>query len=332
MPEVDNRSLYLGLPNTLGRNKSVILGFIKDKSLPSYAMSVILLPLEITKEIEKCLSKFWWKSSKSARRGVIWMSWERMSKHKAAGGLGFRNFRDFNLAMLGKQAWRFLTNPDSLVSKLYKARYFADTNFLNSTLGHSPNFVWRSIFEAKNIVKAGGEVENWVNKNWDVEVVRDIFNERDQVCILDTPVEDNLEEDVLARNDLVWNRKYPKVYKVVADAKQYLAQWNAAQGRLTSTSLTPVFAGDGAQFWVKPNPNIVKMIVDAAIFADRGTYGFGLVARYHEGALVQAKSKLCQGMISPEVAEALAIKEVLSWIDNMNWSQVVVDADCFVII
>lgn len=40
---------------------------------------------------------------------------------KKYGGLGFKDLRAFNLAMLGKQAWRFLTRPHSLVARLYKA-------------------------------------------------------------------------------------------------------------------------------------------------------------------------------------------------------------------
>lgn len=58
------------------------------------------------------------------------MSWNRLSRHKTAGGMGFRDFRDFNLALLGKQGWRFLSNPESLVIRVYKARYFPKTNFL----------------------------------------------------------------------------------------------------------------------------------------------------------------------------------------------------------
>lgn len=57
------------------------------------------------------------------------MTWDRMAKHKTAGGIGFKNFRDFNLAKLGKQGWRFITNPESLFTRIYKAKYFASEDF-----------------------------------------------------------------------------------------------------------------------------------------------------------------------------------------------------------
>ncbi|XP_074362353.1 putative mitochondrial protein AtMg00310 [Apium graveolens] len=87
--------------------------------------------------------------------------------------MGFRDFRDFNLAMLGNQVWRFLTKPNSLVSKVYKARYFLNENYLDSSAGHNPSFVWRSIWKAGDVVKAGvhwvvgsGEMINILGQPW----------------------------------------------------------------------------------------------------------------------------------------------------------------------
>lgn len=83
------------------------------------------------------------------------MNWEKLSRHKSNGGVGFRNFRDFNLALLGKQAWRLIKRQESLSSKVYKARYFPECHFLEARLGDNPSFIRRSIWEAKGVVLAG---------------------------------------------------------------------------------------------------------------------------------------------------------------------------------
>lgn len=168
MQAASNDSLYLGLPSTMGRQKSAILGYLKDRvhkrllgweakllsragkeilvktvaqSLPNYAMNVFLLPLEITRDIERLMNRFWWRPSGGERKGIHWMSWDRLSKHKSLGGLGFRNLRDFNLAMLRKQGWRLLTQPLSLTSRIFKARYYPQGDYLSANLGANPSFI-----------------------------------------------------------------------------------------------------------------------------------------------------------------------------------------------
>ncbi|XP_060966406.1 uncharacterized protein LOC133034911 [Cannabis sativa] len=102
------------------------------------------------KEIERLMANFWWKisSSNGEGSGIIWMSWDRMTKHKCEGGMGFRNLRDFNLAMLGKQGWRLLVNHDTLASKIFKARYYPQGTYLTAELGSNPSFIWSSIYAA----------------------------------------------------------------------------------------------------------------------------------------------------------------------------------------
>jgi len=75
--------------------------------------------------------------------------------HKNHGGMGFKDLIAYNLAMLGKQGWKFLAEPDSLVSRIYKARYFPSHSYLTANLGHNPSYVWRSILKARFIVRGG---------------------------------------------------------------------------------------------------------------------------------------------------------------------------------
>lgn len=86
---------------------------------------------------------------------MAWLSWELMCRPKADGGLGFRDLQSFNLALLAKQGWRMLINPDSLLTRIFKARYFPNSSFLEAPLGSRPSTTWRSILRARPFVHQG---------------------------------------------------------------------------------------------------------------------------------------------------------------------------------
>lgn len=69
--------------------------------------------------------------------------------------MGFRDVRNFNLAMLAKQGWRLLQDQSSLLHKCFKARHFPRSNFLS--VGDVPNssYVWKSIIATQPILKKG---------------------------------------------------------------------------------------------------------------------------------------------------------------------------------
>jgi hypothetical protein len=74
------------------------------------------------------------------------MSRERLSIHKKEAGLGFKNLHAFNDAMLGKQAWKFMTESYNIVIRLFKEKYFNKCDFLDSKIGHNPSYIWRNIW------------------------------------------------------------------------------------------------------------------------------------------------------------------------------------------
>jgi hypothetical protein len=172
---------YLGLPSMIGRSKKAVFSFIKDRvwkkinswsskslskagrevliksvlqSIPTYFMSLFTIPSSLCDEIEKMMNSFWWGHSGASTKGIHWMSWDKLAMHKNDGGMGFKSLPVFNLAMLGKQGWRIMSNPELLTSKLYKARYFPHSDFFKAKAGHNPSFVWRSICNSKFILRA----------------------------------------------------------------------------------------------------------------------------------------------------------------------------------
>ncbi|XP_074352658.1 uncharacterized protein LOC141691804 [Apium graveolens] len=106
---------------------------------------------------------------------------------------------------------------------------------MQATLGGSPSFVWRSILEARKVISDGacwriGNGTNiqimdqpWLNaenshvttvspalenqmvaslfrshtREWELDTIREVFNDQDQQHILNTMIEQDLEEDVL---------------------------------------------------------------------------------------------------------------------------------------
>jgi hypothetical protein len=114
------------------------------QAIPTYTMSVFKIPKTLCNEINSMMARFWWGHKENDKK-VAWMSWKKMGKAKKIGGLGFRDLQCFNTALLAKQGWRLIQNPDSLVAMVLKEKYFPNGSFLDSQLSKRPSYVWRSI-------------------------------------------------------------------------------------------------------------------------------------------------------------------------------------------
>lgn len=69
-----------------------------------------------------------------------------------------------------------------------------------------------------------------------------------------------------ARNEVVWQKKYTRVFVVIARAKQYLEQWRFAQNKVLMFRFPNLVEGDGRSVWVQPQGLTIKVSVDAATF------------------------------------------------------------------
>lgn len=96
------------------------------------------------------------------------MSWSRMCVPKKYGGMGFIRVREYNIAMLGKLAWRVMTEPQFLVARLLKARYFSSGSFQEAVMGSNPSYVWCSVMEARDLVFSGSRIKVGTGKTINV--------------------------------------------------------------------------------------------------------------------------------------------------------------------
>lgn len=125
------------------------------QAIPSYCMGAFLIPHSLYDELQRMMNSFWWGQKGQPSKGIRWMSWDKLTMRKDDGGLGFRDLHAFNPALLGKQGWHFMTNPTSLVSRVFKAKYFPDGDFLGASVGHSPSFAWRSVWSSQRLLREG---------------------------------------------------------------------------------------------------------------------------------------------------------------------------------
>jgi hypothetical protein len=61
----------------------------------------------------------------------------------------------FNLALLAKQGWRLIQDPNSLLGTILRDKYFLRSSFQKATLGYNPSYVWRSILKALMVLDNG---------------------------------------------------------------------------------------------------------------------------------------------------------------------------------
>ena len=117
-------------------------------------MSCFRLLDSLCDELTSMIRNFWW-GQKQDEKKMAWLSWDKMCVPKACGGMGFKQLKHFNLALLAKQGWRLQTRHNSLVYQVFKAKYFPNCDFVCASLGKKPSYVWRSIMAAQGIVKKG---------------------------------------------------------------------------------------------------------------------------------------------------------------------------------
>ena len=124
------------------------------QAIPSYAMSVFKLPKQICSAITSAMSKYWWGDD-DLKKHMHWFAWWKICVPKERGGMGFRDLHCFNLALLAKQCWRLLCEPDSLCATVLRAKYFPEGDLLNCSLKKGSSYTWQSLWYGIQTFKRG---------------------------------------------------------------------------------------------------------------------------------------------------------------------------------
>ncbi|XP_019195700.1 PREDICTED: uncharacterized protein LOC109189546 [Ipomoea nil] len=113
-----NFGKYLGLPAYVERNKHAVFAYVEDKvrqrigswnkkllsragkeillksvaqAMPTFTMSVFLLPDSLCKNLERVMNRFWWRNGKDGG-GIHWLAWDKLSIPEEIWWDGFQGF------------------------------------------------------------------------------------------------------------------------------------------------------------------------------------------------------------------------------------------------
>jgi hypothetical protein len=105
-------------------------------------MSVFQIPIGVCKKMTDAITQFWWGDDENTKK-MHWFAWWKLCYPKDEGGMGFRDFHSFNLAMLAKQVWRLIDEPDSLCARVLRSKYYPNGDILKAGSKNGSSFTWQ---------------------------------------------------------------------------------------------------------------------------------------------------------------------------------------------
>ncbi|XP_057426304.1 uncharacterized protein LOC130719710 [Lotus japonicus] len=193
-----NLGKYLGIPLLKGRVTRDLFFLIMDKvnarlafwktrmlnkagklclaksvltSLPVYTMQSLWLPQSVCEFIDKKIRCCLWGKG-SNNRGVNLVSWGDITQPKESGGLGLRNTRGNNIALLGKLVHECLHDGTKPWVQAISQKYLKQNLVLQGKYKNGDSYIWKSIMRAKDYVGNGfqphlsnGQSSVWYS-NW----------------------------------------------------------------------------------------------------------------------------------------------------------------------
>jgi hypothetical protein len=121
--------------------------------IPTYAMSMYLLPKTVVKKIDIVRKRFFWQGGANKRKYHL-VKWAVITKSKKKGGLGVKNLRKMNISLLCKWWWK-LENEEGLWQDIVRKKYKVRGGIVNLRNKPSNSPVWNDLIKIKGVYLAG---------------------------------------------------------------------------------------------------------------------------------------------------------------------------------
>ncbi|KAL0408448.1 UNVERIFIED_CONTAM: hypothetical protein Sradi_1779200 [Sesamum radiatum] len=220
---VEKHAKYLGLTTVAGRSKRELFEGIKDR--------------------------FW-------RKLHSWSAKQLSQAGRAilikTGGLGFKSLKEFNLALLTKQAWRVSMCPDSVAYTILSHKYFRGSTFFEAKLGSTPSYTWRSLWATRDILAAG--IRWQVGNGNSISVTNGRFSVRSAYRLALTFREEGSGSNSRIGWQFIWKSKAPP--------KVLMFAWRCVQNSLPTADnlLREMIPSEGCAACFADHENILHLL------------------------------------------------------------------------
>lgn len=124
-------------------------------AVPSYVMQMCLLPIGVCQQMDRMIRSFWWGGESKDRRLHL-KAWDALCKPKCSGGLGFRRFRDINIAFITKIGWQFCTDSHRPWVQLVRAKYLRGRRIIDfQHKTQASSWLWSGICHCYGSLRRG---------------------------------------------------------------------------------------------------------------------------------------------------------------------------------
>ncbi|GJY95555.1 RNA-directed DNA polymerase, eukaryota, reverse transcriptase zinc-binding domain protein [Tanacetum coccineum] len=124
-------------------------------NLPTYFMSLYLMPASIRSKLESLRNNFF-NGSELGERKMVWVSWKTFLASKESGGLGIRSIYVLNVGLLFKWIWRFLHNHSDIWVRVIKGIYGRTGGIFDEHIHRSSQSPWSGILSMVKSIKQKG--------------------------------------------------------------------------------------------------------------------------------------------------------------------------------
>jgi hypothetical protein len=122
-------------------------------SIPTYYMSMHLLPKTILKRMDITRKRFFWQEG-GVKRKYHLVKWAKVTSPKQKGGLGIKDLRRMNLSLLCRWWWK-LEYEEGLWQDIVKKKYKIDRGVAQLRQNPRNSSVWNDLIKVKQLYLKG---------------------------------------------------------------------------------------------------------------------------------------------------------------------------------